>query len=161
MSSLASFTVRTAAPEDAALLVEARRHMYEDMGETNQPSLDTADAQFSAWLVGRLEDGRAMGYIAETPDGGWVGALTAHAQDTQPSLGNPSARQHYLFGLWVKPRARRRGVATALVAAAMEGARADGAGLISLNATDTGRIVYGRMGFENNTSMRMFLDPLP
>ena len=161
MSSLTSFTVRTATPKDAAVLVEARRHMYEDMGETNESSLDIADAQFSAWLAGRLEDGRAIGYIAQTPDGGWLGALTAQAQDTQPSLGNPSARQHYLFGLWVRPEARRKGVATALVAAATEGAKADGAGLISLNATDAGRLVYERMGFERNTSMRMFLDPLP
>ena len=155
------FTVRTASTVDAPILVEARRHMYEDMGETNVGSLDQADEMFSSWLAERLVGRSVVGYVAEAAQGEWLGALTAHATDVQPSLGNPSARQHYLFGLWVRPQERRNGVATALIAAAVEGAKADRAGLISLNATDAGRLVYERMGFEQNTSMRMFLDPLP
>ncbi len=158
---MSAFVVHTAAPGDARILTEARRHMFEDMGETNAESLDTADAAFEGWVRAALADGTAIGYIARSADGEWVGAVTAHVQRVPPSMGNPVGIQHYLLGLWVEPEARRQGVATAMVEAAVERAKMDGAGAVSLMATDDGRRVYERIGFEPAPSMRLFLEPLP
>ncbi len=155
------FTITTIAPHEAEILVASRRHMYEDMGETNAESLERAGEIFRSWLADRVADGRVRGYVARDEDGEWLGALTAQLQETQPSLGNPSARQYYVFGLWVRPEARRRGVATALVSAVVEQAKAEGIGMVSLHASEMGRLVYEKMGFEPGVSMRLFLDPLP
>lgn len=155
------FRIRLAEPSDARILSDARRHMYEDMGETNTESLDAADAQYEVWVRDALASGRAVGYVAENRDGEWIGAATAHIAETPPSMGNPAGVQHYLLGLWVRPDARRRGVATAMVARAVEHAKASGAGAVMLVASETGRLVYERLGFEPAPAMRMFLDPMP
>jgi GNAT superfamily N-acetyltransferase len=161
MSGADTFTIGTLGIDRADILVEARRHMYEDMGESCGPSLDAADETFAVWLAEHLADGQVIGYAAWAPGGHWLGALTAHVQAVPPSMGNPSGVQHYLLGLWVRPQARRLGVATALVSAAVERARADGVGAVSLMASDTGRLVYERMGFTSAPAMRKFFEPLP
>ena len=160
MPSSRPFSVVELGPDEADILVEARRHMFEDMGETNDESLDAADALFRAWLIEHLANGTALGLAAKR-DGEWLGAVTVNIQPTAPSLGNPSGKQYYLLGLWVRPSSRRTGVASALVAAAADHARASGVGALLLMASDTGRLVYERLGFETAPSMRLFLDPLP
>ena len=155
------FTLRPASQDDTDILVAARRHMYEDMGETNAESLGIADARFASWLREHLHDGQVLGYIAQTSDGAWLGALSAHVEDVCPSMGNPTGRQHYLFGLWVRPESRRSGVGTALVVEAVDRAKADGAGAVLLMASDHGRLVYERLGFEAAPAMRLFFDPMP
>ncbi len=161
MGDHTAFAITRIGIERSDVLVAARRHMYEDMGETNHASLDASSALFSAWLPDALAEGRVLGFVAENDAGEWLGALSAHVQNVPPSLGNPKGRQHYLFGLWVRPEARRRGVATSLVNAAIEAAKADGAGAILLMASDAGRPLYEGMGFEPGAAMRLFLDPLP
>ena len=156
-----TFTVTTPGVDAIPILVEARRRMYEDMGETNAETLDAAGDQFAAWLAERFAEGRVVGYVAEAPDGEWLAAVTAHVQDVPPSLLNPTGVQHYLLGLWVRPEARRQRVATTLVSAAIERAKADGAGAVSLMASDTGRQVYDRLGFEGAPAMRLFFEPMP
>ncbi len=161
MSPTPAYTVRACGADAIPILVESRHRMCEDMGETNLTSLEASDTLFAEWLAQRFSDGRVIGYVAETPEGSWVGAVTAHVQEVAPGLNNPSGLQHYLLGLWVRPEWRRRGVATALASAAVEGARAVGVGVVSLTASDEGRLVYERMGFEAAPGMRVLLDPRP
>lgn len=161
MKDKTTFTTLPVEADRYDILVAARRHMYEDMGETNSASLDAADARFAGWLPAAFAEGRVLGYVAEDGRGEWLGAVSAHVQDVPPSMGNPEGRQHYLFGLWVRPEVRRRGAATALVTAAIDGAKRDGAGAVLLMASEMGRPLYQRMGFEPGTAMRLFFEPMP
>ena len=111
-------------------------------------------------LAARIADGRASGFIAEGERGDLAGALSVAHEDTPPSRGNPAGRQSYLFGLWVAKRARRRGIARALVTAATERSQSLGEGAVTLFASDEGRLVYEQMGFHASPHMRIFFAPL-
>ena len=150
--------IRQADVADVPILVEARRRMFVDMGD-DCPALDAVDAASAAWLAERIPTGAASGLIAEDADGQWIGALSVRHEDTPPSAGNPAGRQSYIFGLWVRHECRRRGVARALVTAAVEDARERGEGAVLLNATDVGRPLYESLGFEVAPAMRLFFDP--
>jgi len=150
-------TVRLATLADIPLLVAARRHMFEDLGEGGEWR-SAGDALLAEWLNARLGKGRASGFIAEDPDG-WLGALSVAHEEVPPSRRNPTGRQSYLFGLWVRASVRRRGVARALVTAAVEQSRALGEGAVTLYASDEGRGLYEQLGFEASPHMRLFLAP--
>ena len=74
-----------------------------------------------------------------------VGRVTLHAC-ADPGGGAPLGG---IYDCAVVPRARRRGIGTALSAAAVARARAWGCGLVTLNATAAGQPVYRRVGFRS------------
>lgn len=141
------------------LLVEARHRMFEDL-DGGGDWIGQTDRLLTPWLEERFADGRASGFIAEDGSGAFVGAISVAHEDTPPSRGNPAGRQSYLFGLWVGRAWRRRGIAKALVTAAVQDARELGEGAVTLFASDEGRRVYERLGFHSSPHMRTFLAPL-
>ena len=157
MSDSPRFAVRPATFADIPLLVEARRHMFEDLGEGGEWRA-SGDALLEAWLRVHLPTGRASGLIAEDSEG-WLGALSVAHEEVPPNRHNPTGRQSYLFGLWVRASARRRGVARALVTAAVDGSRGAGEGAVTLFASDAGRGLYEELGFEASPHMRLFFSP--
>lgn len=149
------YRIRPAAVADAPLLVQSRRHMFEDMGEGDTPGLDSVDAALGRWLPPRLADGRASGWIAESADGTWIGALSVSHHEVPPARTNLAGLQSYLFGLWVRAEWRRRGVARALLNAALEASRARGEGAAALYASDAGRPLYESLGFVDAPWLRL------
>ena len=157
----AVFTIRTATAADIPILVEARRHMFEDLGDpVDAPGYDQVDAGMAEFLGKRSDDPLPFGYVAEDDAGGWLGALAVSHETVPPSRGNPTGRQSYLYGLWVRPEHRRRGIARALVTTAIEGSRAAGEGAVWLYASDHGRALYESLGMHPGPAMRLFFDPL-
>lgn len=57
------------------------------------------------------------------------------------------------------PHARRHGVATSVVRTAMEGARAMGYHIVTLQASEMGRPVYRRLGFEEHGAVNFYMLP--
>lgn len=153
------FTVRPATAADARALVEARRRMFAAMGEPDAPGRVEGEARLAEWLAERIPDGRASGWIAQDAAGRWVGALSVSHEETVPSRHNSGGRHSYLFGLWVQPASRRRGVARALVVVAMAAARDAGEGAVTLMASDFGRPLYEQLGFRSAPAMRYFFAP--
>jgi len=91
--------------------------------------------------------GEWTGWIAE--DGHGVlggGAALLRVQPPGPDCpaGGESA---YLLNFYTEPRARRRGVATALVRACLAWCGSRGVARVSLHASAAGRHVYERLGF--------------
>jgi len=153
------WTVRPAGVGDIPILLEARRGMFADMGEAEAPGREEGEARLTSWYAERIPEGRAGGMVAIGADGAWIGALSISHDETVPSRHNMSGRHSYLFGLWVRPESRRRGVARSLVAAAVEAARDAGEGGVMLFASEWGRPLYEGMGFEPAPAMRLFFDP--
>lgn len=152
------FTVRPATVEDIRILLEARRGMFADMGEAEAPGREEGEVLLAEWYAQRIPDGRAGGLVAEDAAGAWIGALSISHDETVPSRHNMSGRHSYLFGLWVRPENRRRGVARALVAAAVDAARERGEGGVMLFASEWGRPLYEGLGFEAAPAMRLYFE---
>ncbi|TLM65879.1 MAG: GNAT family N-acetyltransferase, partial [Actinobacteria bacterium] len=115
---------------------------------------EVADAT-AAWARAEAGAGRFAGWVAEA-DGEPVGALTAGVVQMPPGYRVVDGRHAYLFGMFVVPEWRRRGVASALVRLAVEWAEREGIGLVTLQASHEGAMLYRTMGFEPGPQMRLY-----
>lgn len=86
-------------------------------------------------------------YLA-VDDGTVVGGCAVAVQKVLPSNKNPAGTQAYLHNMFVEPEYRRRGIATALLEHIVDVCRRRGIKRFVLHATDMGRPIYERMGFE-------------
>lgn len=67
----------------------------------------------------------------------------------------------WIGALGVAPAARRRGIGAQLAAAAVDWLRGDGAETVLLYATDAGRPIYSRLGFDAEGQAHAWRDPAP
>ncbi len=69
-------------------------------------------------------------------------------QPTQPHPERRKRKQPYLMSMFTEPSVRGKGVASEIVRAAVEWSRANGYTYVMLHASEMGRGVYERLGFE-------------
>ncbi len=141
-----SVRIRTARADDAAGLAELDAAAWSAKSGFPSISQGTAGPFFTPGnapedhLVGEI-DGAVVGYVR-----------------LKPSTPLPeNAHVVGVFGLAVAPAARRRGVASALLAAAERRARAAGARKLSLRVLGTNQPairLYDRLGFEREGVLR-------
>lgn len=157
----APYRIREATSGDIPILVEARRRMFMDMGDAYEgPEYEGLDESLASFLE---ETGRRqpLGFIAEDDSGAWLGALSVLHERVPPNRRNPSGRQSYVFGLWVRPACRRRGIARSLMQRVIDSAKERGEGAVWLFASDFGRPLYEQLGFRDGPAMRLVFAPLP
>jgi GNAT superfamily N-acetyltransferase len=144
-----AFRIRSATAADAAFLAQCRVGMFADMG---QAAAGGAVAQRIAVATERLLEtalpaGEWTAWIAED-DSGPLGSGAAILRPTPPNPVCPDGgTPAYLLNFYVRPEARRRGVATALVRACLAWCRERRVVRITLHASAAGRRVYERLGF--------------
>ncbi|MET8503581.1 GNAT family N-acetyltransferase [Streptomyces sp. NPDC004787] len=94
--------------------------------ETHEAALAQPDAFWQGRAQGASEDGpgRVRQFVAETPDGRWIGTTTVLVErpsDEEPLFGEPAEKdQTQLVGVYVRPEARGGGVIDALFRTAVE-----------------------------------------
>lgn len=143
-----SFSLRTATPADAAILTEMRWRLFEETHSTLTPSPPPEFlARCQKAVIDLLESGRGFGWIAVAEDGSPLGNVVLLLHSRLPSPRNLVAQEGYVMNVWVESASRRKGIATALMAAAVEKSRALGVGRVRLHSTQEGRGVYARAGF--------------
>lgn len=99
------------------------------------------------YLAAELPVGRFVARVAVDATGAVVGCGGLVAVQKPPSPGNHSGREAYIMNLYTVPEWRGRGVAARIFAALVAEARAAGAELLRLHATEDGRSIYARAGF--------------
>jgi ribosomal protein S18 acetylase RimI-like enzyme len=152
--------IRPATADDLGFLAEQRLAMFRDMGERFTGHLHELAAAQEPWMASHFADRSLAGFVAEE-DGVPVGGVQIAWIDVPPSRVDRSGRSAYLFGLRVVPEYRRRGIARALLEASIAAAREAGVKLVTLQASDDGRPVYERLGFEATREMALLLDGGP
>jgi GNAT superfamily N-acetyltransferase len=115
------------------------------------------EASIAVWLRERLDSPSFGAFVAEQ-GGRVVGSGGISIYDNPPGPG-PTTREAYVMSMFTEPDARGRGVARAILDALMEFAReAGGVGRVWLRASEMGRPVYLRAGFEPRDSyLQMYL----
>ena len=139
--------IRAASPADLDTVLALRLAFIAELRD--QP-VDALDPSFVAVSRRYLEDvtttDRIRSWLAEV-DGEPVGVVSVLANDTPPLPEVHLAREGYVVNMWVLPDLRRRGVARALLAAAVAAAPAEGWRRLYLHATEAGRPLYEQFGF--------------
>lgn len=137
--------IRKAAEEDTGRLVEVRRQFQQLLKGSR------GDEGFARALEGYFKKhvpaGTCVVWLAE--DGGEVAAcaVLTLAEDL-PGLKNPSGRVGYLHNVYTHPQYRRQGLAEKLVGNCLQSAKEWGAGRVCLGATEQGRPLYEKLGFQ-------------
>jgi ribosomal protein S18 acetylase RimI-like enzyme len=135
--------VRWATVDDVAELIRLRRVMFESMGMDVSADDDAAGTEV-------LGAGLASGaFFAAVVDGdGYLAACGIGMTSLRvPSPGNPSGRYGYIQSMVTDERARRRGLARAVLRALLDRFAADGTSRIDLHASAMGEPLYLSEGF--------------
>ncbi len=142
-----TFSVRQASPQDAAALGTLRRALFQDLGQTpSQDGWAAFEGVSGASFESGMEQGWCLAWLAEA-EGRAVGSAALLVFPRLPSPQSQALVEGYLLNVYTLPAWRRRGVATALVAAALAKGRELGLARVRLHATPDGRRVYASAGF--------------
>ena len=150
-------TVRTAAVDDAPVIVHHRHAMFADMGVGDESEREAMDATFAPYVRRGLADGSYLGWLAQATDGRVVagGGLVAHEWFTRP--GDLTGRRAYILNVYTEPDYRGRGLARRIMHEIVNWCRAQGFRSVSLHASQFGRPLYKALGFEPTNEMRLRL----
>ncbi|HRW18861.1 MAG TPA: GNAT family N-acetyltransferase [Dermatophilaceae bacterium] len=150
MSDTGDITVRVLGPDDWADFKSVRLEALGDSPEAFSATHDEEAAFDEPTWRARLE--RSPRFLASR-DGTVVGTASLGVHESDDDFHDSGE----IFGLWVTPRARGTGVATALAAAAAKQAQRDGRShIVYWVSTDNGRAVAfaSGLGFRPTDSRR-------
>ena len=141
------YEIRLATVEDADALVRIRMRFLEEVGSFGE-GVDAREVSeaFRRYLLKRLPTGEFLAWVAEA-EGEIVATSGLCFFERPPNGASPTGLEAYVMNMYTAPGWRGRGLATALLAAAVARAKEAGARRIWLHATEQGRPVYAKAGF--------------
>ena len=144
--------VRRAGPADVAAWARLRVALMVSERLLDEGADGAAlQASIERWLGQRLDLPTFGAFVAEI-DGRVVGSGGISLYDNPPGPSS-ATREAYVMSMYTEPEHRGRGVARAILDALLDFARAAGdVGRVWLRASDMGRPVYLRAGFEARDS---------
>jgi GNAT superfamily N-acetyltransferase len=151
--------LRLATLDDLDLLVRHRRGMWEDIGMLGPGVPDPTQAAYRAWVRARLRSGRLVGFVVEEK-GEPVASGCIWLQEIQPRPHLPGPRWPYLMSMFTEPEHRGKGAAARIVGSAIAWSRRNGYSRLVLHASEAGRPVYKKFGFQPGIEMWLEL-PAP
>lgn len=137
--------MRAARAGDEAALVELRAEMFRAMGVPADDDVWRTNAH--RWFAKRLAE-PGYGIFVVTAGDRVVASAMGLVRDAAPSPGSPDGGDVLISNVCTAPEHRGRGHGRAAFEAVMAWARAQGVGRAELMATDAGRPMYERAGFE-------------
>jgi len=151
---------RLATTADLDVLVRHRVRMFAAMGFTSADGFAALGRASRSWLSAALVDGRYMGWLiapAAAPHAIAAGAgMLLH--EWPPGIRDNGTTRAYILNVYTEPEHRARGLATLATRAAIEEARRRNIRVVSLHASDEGRPIYEKLGFEETGEMRLLLE---
>ena len=149
--------IRTGSIRDLAHLLHHRRAMFAEMGGADETMLDRMQEASEQYLRDALVSGMYRAWLAETGDGRVVSGGGIAIVPWPGSPGFPATRRGWILSVYTEPGYRRRGIARRIMETIVEWCRAEGFAYVSLHASQDGRLLYEKMGFEATNEMRLHL----
>jgi ribosomal protein S18 acetylase RimI-like enzyme len=156
------FAVREATSDDIPLLARHRASMFRDMGQL--PTAGEVDLVHATevYLQDALPRGEYLGWVAEStgPSPQAIGGAGVQLRRILPRPRPPAGElelgpEAIVLNVYVVPGWRRRGIAEALMRAALAVLAERGIHRVVLHASDEGRRLYERLGFVPTNEMRL------
>lgn len=149
--------IRRARAEDLKHILHHRLAMFEEMGFHDAAVLARVETVSREYFAEALRTGTYLGWMAEDSDGRVVGGggIVVAAWPGFPGEGH--AMRAWILNMYTEPQARRCGVARKLMQAMLAWCRSEGYGTVSLHASDAGRTLYEKLGFQQTNEMSLRL----
>jgi GNAT superfamily N-acetyltransferase len=149
---------RLATAADAEAIGLQRQQMFADAGLANAQEMEPMLARFIPWVREKIGDGSYVGWLVYD-DGRLVAGAGMWVMEFPPHWMDPEPRRAYLLNFYVAPEMRGHGLARALLALAVDEAKARGIRVVSLHASKFGKPIYERNGFAPSTEMLLRQEP--
>jgi len=139
---------RTAAPADAHALARMRVAFLTDAGNLPPEHQTEMEAILLEFFTASLADGSFAAWLAF--DGEKIVATSGLSFSMiPPSFSDKTGKTAYIMNMYTLPEYRRQGIAAQLLKRIVEEAKARGFPKITLYATEMGRPLYEKFGFED------------
>jgi GNAT superfamily N-acetyltransferase len=159
MASMRSdIRIREAAPSESAVVLHHRRSMFRDMGEGTPEELDRMVEVATPWLAQALAEGSYRHWIAVDASGRTAGGGGVLLNAWPPSPEFPCAKRAVILNVYTEREFRRQGIAQQIMGTILAWVKEQGFGAVNLHASDEGRALYEKLGFENTNEMRLRFD---
>jgi GNAT superfamily N-acetyltransferase len=155
---LAEITIREAAPSELAMILHHRRSMFRDMGEGTVEELDRMVEVASPWLARALADGSYRHWLALDNSGRVAGGGGVLLCPWPANPKDPCTERAVILNVYTEPEFRKRGIARQIMLTILAWVKEQGLRSVNLHASDEGRPLYEKLGFEATNEMRLRFD---
>lgn len=151
---------RAAGADDVDVLVRHRVRMFADMGIPSDDGFAELATASRRWFIDALARGRYLGWLIAPSNAPRTIAAGAGMLllEWPPGNRDTGTARAYILNVYTEPDYRGHGLATIATRAAIDEARRRRIRVVTLHASDEGRRVYERLGFEESNEMRLLLD---
>jgi GNAT superfamily N-acetyltransferase len=151
------FRIREAKLEekDIEVIVHQRRAMFFDMGHRDESALESMSARFRPWLKRKMEAGEYRAWFAIAPDESVAAGAGLWLMDWPPHIVGEGKWRGNILNVYTEAAYRRQGLARELMNKAMEWCAREGVETVILHASEQGRPLYEKFGFEAKNEMRL------
>ena len=148
-------TIRGATRSESAIILHHRRSMFRDMGEGTVEELDRMVEVARPWVARALGDGSYRHWLAIDESGRAAGGGGVLLSPWPANPHDPCTERAVILNVYTEPEFRRRGVAREVMAAILGWVKAYGLRGVNLHASDEGRRLYEKLGFQATNEMRL------
>jgi GNAT superfamily N-acetyltransferase len=142
---------------DANTIAKHRLSMFRDMGYRNEAELESMGEKFLPWLQENLKSGEYVGWFALSEGGVVVAGAGLWLLDWPPHMRGSNPKRGYIFTVYTEPQFRGRGLARSLMETTLRWCKDNGIDFVTLHASEQGRQIYAKLGFEPSNEMRIKL----
>jgi GNAT superfamily N-acetyltransferase len=154
----AEITIREATPTESAIVLHHRRSMFRDMGEGAVEELDRMVEVASPWLARALADGSYRHWLALDHSGRVAGGGGVLLCPWPANPKDPCTQRAVILNVYTEPQFRKRGIARQIMLTILAWVKEQGLRSVNLHASDEGRALYEKLGFEATNEMRLRFD---
>lgn len=158
METPSNVNFRAATPQEDGAITEHFYRMWRDLGITDAVILPQWLTLCTKFIAQARQHLHYQAFVAEV-EGAIVGSAGGQRFDgLYPWVFSYSDRQYgYIWGVYVEPEYRHRGIATRLTQLTVEHLRGIGCTKLVLNAAPNARPLYQRLGFGDSNLMELDL----
>jgi len=151
-------TIREAAPSESAIILHHRRSMFRDMGEGTVEELDRMVEVAGPWLARALADGSYRHWLAVDSSGCVRGGGGVVLCPWPANPKDPCTQRAVILNVYTEPEFRKQGIARQIMLIILAWLKQKGFQGANLHASDAGRPLYEKLGFEATNEMRLRFD---
>lgn len=143
--------IRKAGPRDLEIIYQERLVFVRSMRNFEINLSEDYLKNTYDYMKEHLEDNTLVAWLAED-NGVIIATAMVSYYQLIPMLSNPTGKTGYIINVHTKQEYRRQGIASQLLLNIIEDAKERNVGKLYLSATDMGKPVYEKLGFETLTN---------
>lgn len=142
--------IRKATKEDIDRLVANRIEFLQSMQSFTEEAIKDYEQRTHDYMVKHLPDDSMVAWLA-LEEGEIIATAFVCFYEVLPLRFNPTGKNGTIYNVSTHPNHRRKGIATQLLKQLIQDAKERGVGKLYLTATEMGKPLYEKLGFETLT----------